>query len=96
MNDRNICEIVEDILPLFIDNSTSETTAVFIEKHLQECTKCREVFRLMNHPLSNAPVNNKKIRYKKKFYSILALGIISMLIILAFVVVVISTVIKFR
>jgi hypothetical protein len=85
MKDENICEIIEDILPLYVDNLTSEVTNVFVERHFEECTKCQEAFQLMNNPISSVPLKNRRIRYKKKFNWILTLGVISILVILAFV-----------
>lgn len=35
------CEIVEDLLPLYVDNVCSEQSRLAVEEHLQECEKCR-------------------------------------------------------
>ena len=39
---RNECNIVRDILPLYVEDMVSQDTASFVEEHLESCTKCRE------------------------------------------------------
>lgn len=37
------CEIVEDLLPLYVDNVCSEQSRRAVEEHLRECEKCRKL-----------------------------------------------------
>lgn len=37
------CEIVEDLLPLYVDNVCSEQSKRAVEEHLQKCEKCRKL-----------------------------------------------------
>lgn len=37
------CEIIEDLLPLYADNVCSDQSKQAVEKHLQECEKCRKL-----------------------------------------------------
>ena len=37
------CEIVEDLLPLYVDNVCSEQSRRAVTEHLQECEKCRKL-----------------------------------------------------
>lgn len=39
---RNECNIVRDILPLYVEDMVSEDTVSFIEEHLESCAECRE------------------------------------------------------
>lgn len=48
MNKDTECKIVNDLLPMYIDNLTSEDTNKFIEEHLKSCKECKEVFNNMN------------------------------------------------
>ncbi len=34
------CSVVQDVLPLYIENMVSEGTAVFVEEHLENCSDC--------------------------------------------------------
>lgn len=39
-----VCEIVEDLLPLYSDNVCSEQSRQAVAEHLQECETCRALF----------------------------------------------------
>lgn len=38
-----VCEIVEDLLPLYADNVCSEQSRQAVTEHLQNCEKCRKI-----------------------------------------------------
>ena len=37
------CEIIQDLLPLYIDDVCSIKSKVVIEEHILECSKCNEL-----------------------------------------------------
>ncbi|MCD7748093.1 MAG: zf-HC2 domain-containing protein [Firmicutes bacterium] len=39
------CDIVRDLLPLYIDHETSEESSEMIKEHLAECEECREIYK---------------------------------------------------
>lgn len=41
------CKIVQDLLPLYVEDITSDETADFIEKHLAACEVCSDVCQKM-------------------------------------------------
>lgn len=41
------CEIVRDLLPLYIDNACSVSSAQMIETHLPECDECTQIYQAM-------------------------------------------------
>ncbi|MBQ7230887.1 MAG: zf-HC2 domain-containing protein [Oscillospiraceae bacterium] len=43
----NHCKIVEDLLPLYLDNLTSPETAEYIQEHLNGCSACSEIYQRM-------------------------------------------------
>lgn len=45
-----ICEIVRDLLPLYIDGVCMEGSRELVEEHLKNCEACREEYRLMKFP----------------------------------------------
>lgn len=47
---RNECNIIRDILPLYIENMVSNDTAAFIEDHLKKCSDCRAELEQMKAP----------------------------------------------
>ena len=49
MNKENLkCEIVCDLLPLYLDQKTGSESNCLVQQHISECAQCREVFQLMN------------------------------------------------
>ena len=47
---RNECNIIRDILPLYIDEIVSEDTISFVEEHLEKCAACRTELENMKAP----------------------------------------------
>ncbi|WP_176222268.1 zf-HC2 domain-containing protein [Tuberibacillus sp. Marseille-P3662] len=37
------CEIIEDLLPLYVDQVTNTETKMFVTDHLTECERCRQI-----------------------------------------------------
>lgn len=74
---RNDCNIVRDLLPLYIENMVSEDTVAFIKEHLANCPACSKALSDMNTPIMSvakmnvAPLKNiKKKLYKNKVQTI--------------------------
>lgn len=51
------CEIVRDLLPLYIDDVCGADSRKLVEEHLAVCEACRREYRLMKYP---APVEKEK------------------------------------
>ena len=83
------CSIVDDLLPLYLEDMCSEDSAAALEEHLQECAACREkLARMKNSDIipqvkkhqSKFPVADyaKKVRHHRICVGIL-IALISML-----------------
>ena len=48
------CEMIRDLLPLYIDGLTSEESNKEIDKHLKTCRECKEYYREMTGEISEA------------------------------------------
>lgn len=48
------CEVIRDLLPLYVDGVVSEESRALIEEHLRECPDCSECLKLLqeDYPLS--------------------------------------------
>ena len=46
MNEIIPCDIIQDLLPLYVDGLTRETTSRELEMHLARCSRCRECFEV--------------------------------------------------
>ena len=38
---KNECNIIRDILPLYVEDMVSADTSAFVEEHLEKCAECR-------------------------------------------------------
>lgn len=58
------CTIIQDILPLYIDEVVSQDTKEMVTEHLQNCEKCQKEYEVMKHDLY-IPTENKTSIFKK-------------------------------
>ena len=88
MNIKLPCEIVQDLLPAYLDNLTNEITNNAIHEHLKTCNDCEMIMKHMQEPypeISEKPCkeeidNFKKARKKTRLSSLIA--VISVLVML--------------
>lgn len=59
MSKKLECEIVQDLLPMYVDNLTSEYTSNQVRQHLEYCQACQQTYQLMNDD------EEERIEYKK-------------------------------
>jgi hypothetical protein len=65
------CNIIKDLLPLYVDGSLSEDGERFVSNHLANCSDCRKEYEFMEGDLNlevktekiTAPINNLKKIY---------------------------------
>lgn len=55
------CEVIEDILPSYIDGITNEVTNEMIKEHTSECTHCSELLEMMKCE-ENVPIGDSDLR----------------------------------
>ena len=41
------CNVIQDIMPLYVDEIVSEDTKKLVEEHLKECEDCRKEMEKM-------------------------------------------------
>ncbi|WP_017471445.1 zf-HC2 domain-containing protein [Amphibacillus jilinensis] len=86
------CTIIQDLLPLYIDEVVSQDTREMVEKHLQHCEKCQKAYETMKGKLyipaeNKAPIIkkiNKKWRKKKVFISMASIVTTAIILLGAF------------
>lgn len=54
MKNRLPCELIKDILPLYMEQLTSDVTNSQIEEHLKTCEACRSVLESMREPVEES------------------------------------------
>ena len=84
---NNECKIINDLLPNYISNLTSNETKEFLERHLTECEKCRKVYEKMRENIDINEIKEEEIQIKgfkkiNKKFRLLEIIIIILLIIL--------------
>ena len=45
------CEVIKDLLPLYVDGVASEESCALIEEHLKECEDCRQYLELLREDM---------------------------------------------
>lgn len=84
------CEVVQDLLPLYLDGCCSEQSGKIVEEHLAGCSDCRERSRLFRENLPQAgaleePDTNKIRRGVRKINRWKVIGKISLWLTLAII-----------
>ena len=61
------CEMIQDLLPSYIDELTSDITNREIEAHMKECERCKKVLEQMRTPdMESSEKERKEIDFLKK------------------------------
>ena len=85
------CEVIRDLLPLYVDGVASEESCALIEEHLKDCADCREYLKLLQEDLpdiSEAAFADEAASLKKIKSKMLRNRILIVLVTLAFAVIV--------
>ncbi len=64
------CEIVGDLLPLYVDGACSKESENIVEKHLKDCPYCTRLFEQMTAPFAFPEPSPKEIKIQKAFKKI--------------------------
>lgn len=59
------CNVVKDLIPLYIDGCCSEESATQIKEHLSGCKPCRKLFEDMNTPSETIAVSKVPVKLRK-------------------------------
>ena len=70
MNHRIPCDIIQDLMPMYMDGLTSQGTDREIREHLEECGPCREMYERMKKDVEGEgpkkAIDEAEIDYLKK------------------------------
>jgi hypothetical protein len=61
---KNKCNVIRDILPLYVENIISDDTKAFVEAHLKDCPECKKELEDMRTP-SELPTDVDAVPLKK-------------------------------
>ena len=51
MKNKITCDVIGDMLPLYVDNVLSEDSSAIVENHLEKCKSCRAALEQMESPI---------------------------------------------
>lgn len=54
------CKIIQDLLPSYCDQLTSEESNAFIQEHLNQCPQCKAIFEKMQAPVEPEPPDRRE------------------------------------
>lgn len=58
MKSQKYCKVVQDLLPLYIDDLTNKETNQFIENHIEGCDECKQVLIDMQGEIKLEKISN--------------------------------------
>lgn len=65
INKNEECDIMNDLLPLYVEQLTQKDTSKWIETHLAECETCRQTYEIMKDSFTEVLKEEKKVKKKK-------------------------------
>lgn len=82
------CEVIRDLLPLYIDRACSLRTAEVVEEHLKNCPECKAVLKEMAAPMpaENPPAFGDKEVFRSVRRSIFGIIIAAAVMLSCFVI----------
>ena len=63
----NKCEVVKDILPLYVDGVCSQESAQLVEEHVENCEECRKIQEQLSSTIKLPMEDGAEIKGFKKF-----------------------------
>ena len=48
------CEVIRDLLPLYVDDVLSPDSRALVEEHLGTCADCADQYHLLKEPVSSS------------------------------------------
>lgn len=62
----NPCKIIEDLIPLYVDNTCSDGSREFIEEHVKSCSACQTLLESMKKPVEiDLPKQNTEKSFRR-------------------------------
>ena len=84
------CEVIQDLLPLYVDGACSESSTEMIKEHLETCSECRQIYQQLCSHTSEEILqkekdgvisrHSRKLR-KKKILTIICSVVLTLIIV---------------
>ena len=84
------CDLVADLLPIYIDGKASEASKKFIEEHIKTCEECKEIYEAMTADMQLPKPEKRKRRFKIPSLLKILLGVLGYLVFVIVLIVIIN------
>lgn len=84
------CDLVADLLPIYIDGKASEASKKFIEEHIKTCEECKEIYEAMTADMQLPNPVKRKRRFKIPTLLKIFLGVLGYLVFVIVLIVIIN------
>ena len=64
------CDIVQDLLPSYVDGLLSETGTEAVSVHLEDCTSCRTIYEDMTTPEETTPEEKEQAKEEIDYFEL--------------------------
>lgn len=68
MNREEMCSVVKDLLPLYAEELTTDDTNRVIEEHIENCSECRQEYRMLQEDTMAESEAQNEIRQQEINY----------------------------
>jgi len=59
------CNVVKDLIPLYIDECCSEESAIIVKEHIESCDACKKLFEDMSTPSNVVAASKAPTKFNK-------------------------------
>ena len=66
------CDIIKDLLPLYIDECCSEESANEVKKHLEKCKECDKLYKNMTSQKNESFIKEKEVAISRNLLIFIA------------------------
>ena len=84
------CDLVADLLPIYIDGKSSDATREFIEKHVKTCEDCRVIYESMTADMPVPAPEKTRRRFKLNPVIKIMLGVLGYLFVVILLAVIVT------
>ena len=84
------CDLVADLLPIYIDGKASTASKEFIEEHIKTCQDCKDLYEAMTADMPVPAPEKTKQRFKLNPVIKIMLGVLGYLIVVILLAVIVT------
>ncbi|MBO4456663.1 MAG: zf-HC2 domain-containing protein [Butyrivibrio sp.] len=71
------CDLIADLLPIYMDKKCCDDTRKFVEDHIKSCDECREMYDAMAREIPTVESSQKKKKLRLSPVSKMALVVLA-------------------